>query len=201
MSLGTDQVWDSFGASLRGFLARRAPADRVDDLLQEVFLRVHRGLDALRDDEHLAAWVHRIARNVLTDAYRAEGAGPDREPLPDGDTLAADDDDAGGPAGPGRTDGHADVAESVARMAERLPETFREAVRLAEIEGLPQKEVAERLGLSLSGAKSRIQRGRDHLRGMILQCCHVEFDRRRRPIALVPRNDGCPACCDEPADC
>ncbi len=206
MSLDTDHVWRAFGESLRAFLARRAPADRVDDLLQEVFLRIHRGLDGLADEQHLAAWVHRIARNVLTDAYRRRRR---EAPLDAGGACGVDA--AGRAASTGSGAPLADeplarapadelpdeVATAVARMAERLPDTFRDAVLLHERDGLSQQEVADRLGLSLSGAKSRIQRGRDHLRGMILACCHVEFDARRRPVAFVPRSASCPACCED----
>jgi RNA polymerase sigma-70 factor (ECF subfamily) len=58
-------------------------------------------------------------------------------------------------------------------MIERLPDTYRDAVRLSEIEGVPQRDVAQRLGVSLSGAKSRVQRGRERLRELVGACCGV----------------------------
>lgn len=63
-------------------------------------------------------------------------------------------------------------------MVELLPKPYREAMRLADFEGLSQQEIADRMGISLSGAKSRVQRARQQLREMILDCCHVERDRR-----------------------
>jgi RNA polymerase sigma-70 factor (ECF subfamily) len=62
-------------------------------------------------------------------------------------------------------------------------------VRLAEIEGLPQQEVADRLGLSLSGAKSRIQRGRAMFKKELEQCCRFEFDRRGNLMDVDPKPD------------
>ena len=62
-------------------------------------------------------------------------------------------------------------------------------MRLSEIEGLQQQEVADRLGLSLSGAKSRIQRGRALLKGVLERCCHFEFDRRGNVMGYEPRPD------------
>lgn len=79
-----------------------------------------------------------------------------------------------------------------------LPDPYQQAVRLFELEGVPQQEIADRLGLSLSGAKSRVQRGRDRLRALLFDCCTFERDRRgnvigvERNAATGPlRPDGC----------
>ena len=90
------------------------------------------------------------------------------------------------------------------RMVERLPEPYREAMKLADFEGLSQQEVADRTGVSLSGAKSRVQRARRQLREMILDCCHVERDVRgnvvdyetteRTPRYCCGGDDGKPPC-------
>ena len=79
-----------------------------------------------------------------------------------------------------------------------MPEGYREAVQLAELEGLSQQEVAERLGLSLSGAKSRIRRGRGMLKEALEACCHFEFDRRGNMTDYEPKPDRnvCPDCGD-----
>jgi RNA polymerase sigma-70 factor (ECF subfamily) len=64
-------------------------------------------------------------------------------------------------------------------MIERLSEDYRQAVILVDLEGLAQQEAAAQLGLSLSGMKSRVQRGRRQLKGMLEACCTIELDRRR----------------------
>ena len=81
----------------------------------------------------------------------------------------------------------AELAPSVAAMLERLPEHYREALVLTEYQGLTQKELAERLGLSFSGAKSRVQRAREKLKQLMLECCHFEFDCLGRVIDYQPR--------------
>lgn len=83
--------------------------------------------------------------------------------------------------------GHA--AQWLPELIAELPETYREAVQLSELEGLPQHEIARRLGLSLSGAKSRVQRGRALLKDVLEQCCRFEFDRRGNLIDIDPRPD------------
>jgi hypothetical protein len=64
----------------------------------------------------------------------------------------------------------------VAAMMDALPDAYREALRLTEYEGLSQKELSERLGISFSGAKSRVQRARAKLKQELLACCHFQFD-------------------------
>lgn len=67
----TQQVWDDFSTTLRGFIQRRVEDDHVaDDLLQDVFIRIHNKLDSVADEDRLVAWMYRIARNVVTDRYR-----------------------------------------------------------------------------------------------------------------------------------
>lgn len=80
-------------------------------------------------------------------------------------------------------------------MIDNLPEPYREAVVLTELEGLTQKELAGRLGISLSGAKSRVQRGRQQLKEMLFDCCRFEFDRRGGVVDCEPRSKSdCPEC-------
>ena len=66
------------------------------------------------------------------------------------------------------------------------------ALVLTEFEGLTQVEMAEELGLSVSGAKSRVQRARAMLRDDLLECCHFEFDRLGHVIDYEPRPRCCP---------
>jgi RNA polymerase sigma-70 factor (ECF subfamily) len=174
----TEAVWSHLSSALRRFIRRRVADDQAaDDLLQETFVRVHRGIGTLRESERLAAWVYQIARNVLTDHHR-RGADP---AVALGDTdPAAEPDDRPCPlrcAGAGWLD----------EMVRSLPDGYREAVQLAEIEGLPQQEVADRLRLSLSGAKSRIQRGRAMLMEALDRCCRFEFDARGNLMDYEPR--------------
>jgi RNA polymerase sigma-70 factor (ECF subfamily) len=169
----TAQVWRDWHAALRRYVVRRVrnPAD-ADDVLHEVFLKIEAHLSKLREPGRLAAWLYRIADNAIVDHYRGQRAWdelPDDLPAPE--TAA---------------DGTAALAACLRPMIEALPETYRQAVLWSEIDGLPQREVAERLGLSLSGAKSRVQRGRELLRAILLDCCHVDSDAEGLACAQKP---------------
>jgi RNA polymerase sigma-70 factor (ECF subfamily) len=162
----TAELWERFHAGLAAqFRALGARDGEVDDLVQETFLRIQRGLASLRAEERLAAWIRSVARNVWHDeARRPRGAALDAEPEP--------------AAAGGRETVEQTVAGWLAGFVAELPEPYREALRLSELEGLTQAECAARLGLSVSGMKSRVQRGRALLRARLLACCELEFGAR-----------------------
>lgn len=175
----TESIWANLSADLRRFIRRRVADDHTaDDLLQETFVRVHQRLPSLQDTERLAAWVYRIARNVIHDHYRAAGA---TVPLADADPP----EEEGGPLAGALCRAGLWLNEMIAA----LPDDYREAIQLAEIDGLSQQVVADRLGLSLSGAKSRIQRGRAMLRAALDGCCRFEFDARGNLTDYDPKPD------------
>lgn len=149
---------------LRGYIAKRVrDNDAVDDILHDVFLKASKSLHSLKSRGSIAAWLYRIAANAIVDHYRS------RRPLEElpADLVAPE---------PERNY-VAELATCLQPLLADMPETYRTALVLSEIEGLPQKEVAARLNISLSGAKSRVQRGRDKLRQRLLKCCDIETGR------------------------
>jgi RNA polymerase sigma-70 factor, ECF subfamily len=156
---------------LRPFVARRVPPADVDDVLQDVFVRMQRGLGALRDDERFTAWLFQIARSAIAEHGRARA----RHPLPAG---------AEAPEVPAELDDDDDRAAAsalsgcVAGFVAKLPSPYREAVTLVELEGLTAREAAGLAGVSVSGMKSRVQRGRARLRALFEECCAIALDAR-----------------------
>lgn len=165
----TADVWEGFRSRLRGFIGARvgSPED-VEDILQDVFVKVHTGIGTVRDETRLTSWLYRVTRNAIVDHYRRRRPS-DRLPdfLPD----AVEPDDAA-----------EELAPFMRELVEQLPDPYREALTLTELRGLTQHAMGERLGLSASGAKSRVQRGRAMLRSALLECCHVELDTRGHVI-------------------
>jgi RNA polymerase sigma-70 factor (ECF subfamily) len=86
------------------------------------------------------------------------------------------------------------LANYIPEAIQLLPEKYREAVYLTEIEGLSQKELAQRLGISYSGAKSRVQRGKQKLKEVILECCLVETDSYGNILKYGPRPEKTKPC-------
>jgi RNA polymerase sigma-70 factor, ECF subfamily len=184
MTTPVETVWSHLGDTLKRFIVRRVSDEQIaEDILQDVFLKFHNGIADLNDERRIQAWVYQIARNAIVDHYRGFHGSTE---LPD-DLAAPEADDA---------EVVRQLARSLRGMVEQLPEEYRLALELTAFEGLTQKEVAERLGLSLSGAKSRVQRARAKLRVMLLDCCHFEFDRLGRVIDYYPRGVCCARCGD-----
>lgn len=152
--------WHHHRENLRRFVARRIfDRHEAEDIVQEALARAHEARHQLRSPERLPAWLARIATHLIVDHQRA------RRPT---DELPEDL-----PAPEVEDDPVARLAPCLPAMVDGLPPTYRDALRWSELEGLPQREVAQRLGLSWSGAKSRVQRGRTLLREQVEACCRV----------------------------
>jgi RNA polymerase sigma-70 factor (ECF subfamily) len=178
-----ETIWNEFAERLGAFIRARVndPAT-ADDIRQDVFVKIQKRLGDVRNLGKLESWIYHIARNAIIDHFRAR-----RETIEVPETLSAD------PAGDDTE--MAGLKESFRRMIHDLPELYREAIVLTELEGVPQTELARRLGISVSGAKSRVQRGREQLRQKLNECCAFEFDRRGRVIECEPRGkDNCREC-------
>jgi RNA polymerase sigma-70 factor, ECF subfamily len=192
MSMRTEHVWEAFHTPLQQFIRRRVSDEATaEDVLQDVFLKIHQRVETLRDVKKLESWIYQITRNTIIDTYRSSRPTTTLEAaevldlpeeLPDDDVVS-------------------ELLPCVRAMVRSLPELDRQALVLTEYQGLTQKELAERLGLSFSGAKSRVQRAQEKLKQQLLECCHFELDRRGHIINYQPRCHSCEtvACCtDEP---
>ena len=175
--------WDRLVGRVREFVARRVAAHDVDDVVQEAILRVYRGLGRLRDDDRFGPWVYRVTRSAIADHLRARSRRVEKtQAIGDGleEPIAEAPDDLQ-PA----------LLACLSAFVAELPSPFREAITLTELEGVSQREAAEMLGLSVSGMKSRVQRGRGRLRAMFERCCEVRsLDARGRVVECEPRS-GC----------
>jgi len=178
----TEKIWNEYRNNLRRFIQKKV-ADKpvTDDILQDVFVKIHSGINALQDGTRLQSWLYQITRNTIIDYYRSQRP---TEELPEQFSFSEADEDKVVP----------ELAECVRAMIEELSETHREAVILSELDGLTQKQVAEKLNLSLSGTKSRVQRGRIRLKEMLMDCCHFEFDSRGGVVDFIPKRSVCKNC-------
>jgi RNA polymerase sigma-70 factor (ECF subfamily) len=183
-SMDSTLPWEELQGRLHVFIRRRVRnAADVDDLVQRVLLQLIKGHQALRDKDRLLAWVYQTARRTVVDYYRApvrrrEVTGVDASPInTPADTWVEADDQAA----------LAELAGCLAPMLQQLPPSHREAITLVEIEGLSQGDAARRAGVSLSGMKSRVQRGRRQLRQAFEACCRIELDRRGGVVSYEAR--------------
>lgn len=172
-------VYLALRKGLRAFVARRVHPDHVDDLVQDILLRMHERAGDLRDEARLPGWAFRIASSVVADHHRARRTEVE---------LSEKDEPVDEPE-------NGNVNEVVAGwlrpMLALLPDEYAEALELVDVQGLGQREYAERVGLSISGAKSRVQRGRKMLEEIVRACCDLELDVHGNVIGYQRRRDGC----------
>ena len=183
MNATLEHIWHEFAEKLGQFIrARVTDPATAEDIRQDVFVKIQKRLGQLQDPAKLQGWIYLIARNAIVDHYRTR-----KETVEVPDTL---------PVEPNEKDGEVEELKGAfRRMIYSLPDPYREAVVMTEFDGLTQQQLADRLGISLSGAKSRVQRGRAQLKQMLDECCTFEFDRRGRVIDCTPRaKGGCQEC-------
>ena len=177
--MAVEQIWNESSARLGQFIrARVADPATAEDILHDVFVKFLSRLDEFREPAKVQGWLFLVARNAIIDHYRTRKPTselPQSLPteLPRIDVTEMED-----------------LHVVFRRIIDRLPKPYREALVLTAFEGLTQEELAKRLGISLSGAKSRVQRGREQLKEMLLDFCEREFGHTPGtspcPYGLVP---------------
>jgi RNA polymerase sigma-70 factor (ECF subfamily) len=202
----SERLWREVHDRLTAFVAQRVdePAD-VADLVQTVFLRVHQHMASVADEQRLLPWLFQITRNAIADYYRAPvrrreigGVAPSGAlDLPDEHSIASGL-PASGEVAPLEPSGSfsasndesalRDLAGCVRPLVQLLPPPYREALTLVEFDGVPQVEVASQLGISVSGMKSRVQRGRLMLRDGLIACCAISRSATGGVLDFAPRS-------------
>ena len=179
----TEQIWKDYNSKLHAFIRSRvSDPSTADDILQDVFTKIYSRIDTLSNENKIQGWIYQITRNAIIDHYRSLKK---MDELPE--SIAVPEPDPGDQT-------RQEIGTWFEPMMESLPEHYREALMLSEIEGLTQKEVALRQGISLSGAKSRVQRGRSMLKDILVDCCRFEFDHQGNVIDYEERTETCDKC-------
>jgi RNA polymerase sigma-70 factor (ECF subfamily) len=182
MTPPTAILTEELRARLFAFILSRVRShDVADDLTQETLVRTARSLGQT-EIANLEGWLFRVARNVVADHFRGskeqvqwqehEHAEPIREDALTKEEAALRE----------------QLALYVRAVVEDLPEPHREALLLTEYQGLTQAQLAERLGITHSAAKSRVQRARNEVKRTIEQCCRVATDFYGQVTDMMPRD-------------
>lgn len=168
-------AWSAHEAELRNWSRRRLrdPAE-VDDLMQDLFLKALRQGERFCSVHNARAWLFEVARNTLADRLRVAR---DTVEMPDNLAAALDDSDT--------VDR---LTACLPRVLSELSHEDRDAITQCDLQGVPQADFAAASGLSLSAAKSRLQRARQRLKARMAQVCQVQLDDAGHVADFVPRN-------------
>ncbi len=186
VNVTTEQIWRELSNRLRQFIQSRgtSPSD-ADDILQIVFLRIHQKLSDLHKIDRLESWVFQITRNAIIDHFRKKTTTTKRN-TEINNALPTEIIELEESENLNKT-----VAGCLLTLIEHLPEDQKRAVSLYELEGFSQKEIAIKESVSLSGAKSRIQRGRKKLESLLRDCCQLQIDHRGNILECEKDNCDC----------
>ena len=166
MQKNVELIYKDYNKLLMSFIIRRVPNRFIaEDILQEVFMKVINKYAQLKDQKKLKSWIFQIARNSIIDYYRTEKPAESVNE----DFIRANN--------PGEEDAYKRLQLSVLEMIRQLPLKYRQSLYLADYKGMTYRDIAERLKISDTCAKSRIQRARKLMKEVYLKCCHFEFDR------------------------
>ena len=179
------QLWQEYEDRLRQFLLSRVknPAD-VDDLLQEILLKTYQHLNTVQKPEKLLSWLFQIARNTLIDYYRKSRVETSRQDIVKGTMLTDEEPEQ-------YEQIRQELTNCIRPFLNQLPEKYREAIEIVDLQGSSQKELAKKLGLSHSAVKSRVQRGRSMLKAKFEECCRCELDVRGNVVDYEVKLNGC----------
>lgn len=185
MNTRFDSIWDEFSTPLKTFVKNRINNDQdAEDILQIIFLKINDNIDNLIKIDKTQTWIYKIARNTIYDFYRSQKHDLYIDNLAE-DTLCDQQEEASL---------NNEMAQCLKNMIQYLPDKYKQALILTEFENLTQKELALQLNISVSGAKSRVQRARAMLKEMILNCCNIEQDHRGNIIDYKYKNKNCEHC-------
>jgi RNA polymerase sigma-70 factor (ECF subfamily) len=196
-STDTAVMWEQLHSRLLAYIDRRvANRDNAKDVLQDVFVRIQANASKLADVESVTGWVYHITRNAIADHHRARATvqGVTTE-LVDPASVANTATATATEADEIESEAGKELARCITPLLHRLPEPYRQAVARTDLEGASQQQAATEAGVSLSGMKSRVQRGRAKLKAALLDCCSVELDPRRGVLDFTP-NDSPGGDCD-----
>ena len=162
--MDTKVIWNDFSESLKRFIHSRVnDHDVVDDMLQNVFIKIHLNIHKIKKQESIKSWVFTITNRVIIDYYKSQS----KKIANIITTLESNDENSS----------EHSAADCLLTLINNLPPSYKEALMLSEIKGLKQAEIAKILNISLSGAKSRIQRGRSLLKQGFIDCCNYKLNK------------------------
>jgi len=161
----TTKIWNEFKGELLGFIKSRINDSSIaDDLLQEVFIKIHLKKDNLNDDSKLISWIYQITRNKIIDYYRKKRIEIPQEQfniqLPEELELT-----------------NKDFTKCLIPFINQLSKIDKDIIHQTTFLGISQKEYALKNNLSYSTVKSKTQRARKKLKDLFVGCCKIETDK------------------------
>lgn len=162
----TQKIWNNFNDELYFFILKKVKNKEVtNDIFQNTFLKIHKNLSKLENEEKVKAWIFQIARNEIVNHFKKESMYVEKLDLNNEISLQKYQ--------------HICCFD---KFINDLPEIYRQVIELIYVKGLQQKAVAKELEISLENVKVRIKRAKDILKKKFNECCKYEIDKNGKLI-------------------
>ena len=174
-------IYKQFHSELLNYIKSKIRShEDAEDILQNVFIKISSNLDKLTEDVKLKNWIFTITRNAIIDYYRINASKKKlgvNEEITDDIPEHEDSDSTKG------------LDQCMSSMIGLLPDEYREIIVESEIKGVKQKDLAEKYGVAYPSMRSKVQRGRERLKELFHNCCHIETDNLGNIIDAQGKND------------
>lgn len=175
----TERIWSDFNQRLLGFIKKRVSNEALaEDILQEVFIKIHKNIASLKDERKITSWVYNITRNTIIDSYRKSQLKSTELPI---DDFLPDKID----------ESVIDITNCLIPFIDQLKESDRDVLLKTSFGNVSQKEYARQNNMSYSAVKSRVQRAREKLKTAFEGCCDIESDVYGNIISRVCKKNNC----------
>jgi RNA polymerase sigma-70 factor, ECF subfamily len=156
----------------------------AEDILQNVFIKISSNVDKLAEEEKLKNWIFTITRNSIIDYYRASASRK---------SISVDNVMEESILEEEQMDSTKGLDQCMNTMIGLLPAEYKDIIIDAELNGVKQKDLAEKYGMAYPSMRSRVQRGRERLKQLFYNCCQIQTDSLGNIIEAKSRTD-----CDSP---
>lgn len=181
------KIYTQFHTELLRYVKSKVrSAEDAEDILQNVFIKITNGIGSLSEDVKLKSWLFTVTRNTIIDYYRVNAARKNVTPSEEIQEYIPESDDVDSTKG---------LEQCMSSMINLLPEAYREIIIESEIKGVKQKDLAEKYGVAYPSMRSKVQRGRERLKQLFYNCCHISTDVRGN-IIDADRKDNCGDACN-----
>jgi RNA polymerase sigma-70 factor, ECF subfamily len=174
-------IYEQFHRDLLSFIRSRIRSkEDAEDILHNVFIKISSNIDRLSNTEKLQSWIYTITRNSIIDYYRLNASRKDLsvETISEASILTEES-----------ADTTHSLEQCIGSMIRLLPEEYRDIIIDAELKGISQKDLAKKHGMAYPSMRSRVQRGRERLKQLFYNCCHIETDRHGNVMEARGKTD------------
>lgn len=185
--MDTKDIWNLYAIDLKKFiLSKTKNLDLTEDILQNVFIKIHTKKNSLQNQSNLKSWIFSIANNTMLDEFKKQSKIKLNQDL-----------EHKTPSNNGISEEHK-PEDCLLPLILRLPKIYRDVLFLSTIKNLKQLEISEQLNISLPATKSRILRGRELLKHEYMDCCDYTLDENGHLKGEQKNIDECKVCRPQP---